>query len=88
MFMKKSKIKKKYHYIHHLMHMTLNFFNNDFLEKNLKCDLILDDGPHALRSIEQFLKLYSQIMTDDGILIIQDIHFDLMSFIGSCRNKR
>jgi hypothetical protein len=39
-------------------------------------------------SMEQFLKLYSQIMTDDGMLIIQDIHVDLMSLIGSCRNKR
>ena len=44
--------------------------------------------PHALPSMEQFLNLYSQIITDDGMLIIQDIHVDLMSFIGSCRNKR
>jgi len=32
---------------------------------------MLDDGPHALESMKQFIKLYSQIMTDDGILIIE-----------------
>jgi cyclopropane fatty-acyl-phospholipid synthase-like methyltransferase len=34
---------------------------------------MLDDGPHTLESMKQFIKLYSQIMTDDGILIIEDI---------------
>ena len=34
---------------------------------------MLDDGPHTLESMKQFIKLYSQIMTDDGILIIEDV---------------
>jgi hypothetical protein len=34
---------------------------------------MLDDGPHSLESMKQFIKLYSQIMTDDGILIIEDV---------------
>jgi len=34
---------------------------------------MLDDGPHSLLSMIRFIKLYSQIMTDDGILIIEDI---------------
>ena len=34
---------------------------------------MLDDGPHTLESMIQFIKLYSQIMTDDGILIIENI---------------
>jgi hypothetical protein len=34
---------------------------------------MLDDGHHTLDSMKQFIKLYSQIMTDDGILIIEDI---------------
>lgn len=50
-----------------------SFFTNEFLNKNIKCDLLLDDGPHTLDSMKQFIKLYSQIMTDDGILIIEDI---------------
>lgn len=49
------------------------FFNIHFLNKNIKCDFMLDDGPHSLESMKQFIKLYSQIMTDDGILIIEDV---------------
>ena len=49
------------------------FFNNNFLNKNIQFDFMLDDGPHTLQSMIQFIKLYSQIMTDDGILIIEDV---------------
>jgi hypothetical protein len=50
-----------------------DFFNTNFKEKNLKFDFMLDDGPHTLESMIQFIKLYSQLMTDDGILIIEDV---------------
>lgn len=50
-----------------------DFFITNFLHKNIKCDFMLDDGPHNLESMIQFIKLYSQIMTDDGILIIEDV---------------
>ena len=50
-----------------------DFFNTTFLNKNIKFDFMLDDGPHTLESMKQFIKLYSQIMCDDGILIIEDI---------------
>lgn len=50
-----------------------NFFREQFLNKNIKCDFMLDDGPHTLESMKQFIQLYSQIMTDDGILIIEDV---------------
>ena len=50
-----------------------NIFKNIFLNKNIKFDFMLDDGPHSLESMKQFIKLYSQIMTEDGILIIEDI---------------
>ena len=49
------------------------FFMTNFLHKNIKCDFMLDDGPHTLESMKQFIKLYSQIMTNDGILIIEDV---------------
>ena len=49
------------------------FFIANFLNKNIKCDFMLDDGPHTLESMKQFIKLYSNIMTDDGILIIEDV---------------
>lgn len=34
---------------------------------------MLDDGPHTLESMKQFINLYSKLMTDDGILIIEDV---------------
>jgi hypothetical protein len=50
-----------------------NFFNTTFLEKNIKFDMLLDDGPHTLKSMIQFIKLYSQVMAEDGILVIEDV---------------
>jgi hypothetical protein len=49
------------------------FFNQHILNKNIKFDFLLDDGPHTLDSMKIFIKLYSQIMAEDGILIIEDI---------------
>jgi cyclopropane fatty-acyl-phospholipid synthase-like methyltransferase len=49
------------------------FFKTTFLDANIKCDMMLDDGPHTLESMKKFISLYSQIMTDDGILIIEDV---------------
>ena len=48
-------------------------FNTNFLNKDTRFDFMLDDGPHTLESMKQFIKLYSQVMTDDGILIIEDV---------------
>ena len=48
-------------------------FKDKFLNKNIKCDFMLDDGPHTLESMKTFIRLYSQIMTDDGILIVEDV---------------
>uniref|UniRef100_A0A6C0KXX7 Methyltransferase n=1 Tax=viral metagenome TaxID=1070528 RepID=A0A6C0KXX7_9ZZZZ len=49
-----------------------SFFNEYFLNK-IKFDFVLDDGPHTLESMIQFIKLYSSVLTDDGILIIEDV---------------
>lgn len=48
-------------------------FKTNFLDKNVKLDFMLDDGPHTLESMIQFINLYSQLMTEDGILIIEDV---------------
>jgi len=48
-------------------------FKLNFLEQNIKFDFLLDDGPHTLKSMESFIQLYSQIMADGGILIIEDV---------------
>jgi|688.fasta_scaffold167406_2 beta-1,4-mannosyl-glycoprotein beta-1,4-N-acetylglucosaminyltransferase len=50
------------------------YFIKTFLENNdTKFDMLLDDGPHTLESMKQFIRLYSQLMTTDGILIIEDV---------------
>jgi hypothetical protein len=50
-----------------------DIFNNTILNKNIKFDFILDDGDHKLSSMKKFIKLYSKILSDDGVLIIEDI---------------
>ena len=34
---------------------------------------MVDDGPHTLESMKQYIRLYSPLMTDDGILVIEDV---------------
>jgi len=59
-----------------------NFVRTQFLNKNITFDFMLDDGPHTLESMIQFIKLYSQIMTEDGILIIEDVqHMDWINIL-------
>ena len=57
-------------------------FKLNFLCKGIKFDFMLDDGPHSLDSMKKFIKLYSQIMSDDGILIIEDVQsFDWIEIL-------
>ena len=62
---------------------STEFFNTTFLNTGLKFDFMLDDGPHTLESMKQFITLYSQVMTDDGILIIEDVQN--IGWIGNLR---
>ena len=62
-----------------------DFFTINFLDRGIKCDFMLDDGPHTLESMIHFIKLYSQIMTDDGILIIEDVQeFEWLNTLKDC----
>ena len=61
-----------------ILHTSTNaydeeYFNYTLLQKNIKFDMILDDGTHTLEDIKTFIRLYSQLLTDDGILIVEDI---------------
>ena len=61
-----------------VLHTSTNAYDSDFvttnfLNQNIKFDFLLDDGPHTLESMKQFIRLYSQVMADDGILIIEDV---------------
>ena len=50
-----------------------SFFTKNIFNSGIKFDVLLDDGPHTLDSISKFVVLYSQVMSDDGILIIEDV---------------
>lgn len=50
------------------------FIANAFLNKNIKFDIIIDDGPHTLISMMQYITYYSQLLLPDGILIIEDVY--------------
>jgi hypothetical protein len=41
--------------------------------KNIKFDILLDDGPHTLPSMLSFINLYLPLLKDDGILAIEDV---------------
>jgi hypothetical protein len=59
------KIKKILYYILLQMHIMKNYLKNTFLNKNVKLDLLVDDGPHALECMKPFINLYSQTLADD-----------------------
>jgi hypothetical protein len=50
-----------------------SFFHNTFVVSKIKFDFLLDDGPHTLESMIQFIQLYTQLMADDGLFIIEDV---------------
>lgn len=61
-----------------ILHTKCNAYNADFfidtfLNCNIKFDMVIDDGPHTLDSMLQFIRLYSSVLTDDGILVIEDV---------------
>jgi hypothetical protein len=58
------------------LYCSKNAYDKTFIEKylkNKKFDFLLDDGPHTLSSQEKFIELYSPLMSENGILIIEDV---------------
>jgi hypothetical protein len=39
----------------------------------MEFDFMLDDGPHTLQSMIDFIKLYLPLLAKDGVLIIEDV---------------
>lgn len=53
-----------------------NGYNKNFIDdklKDKKFDFLLDDGPHTLKSQEDFVELYSPLLNENGILIVEDV---------------
>ena len=49
------------------------FIQNEFINTSSRFDLILDDGPHTYESMQTFVNTYSRLLSDDGILILEDV---------------
>lgn len=50
-----------------------NFVNREFVNKGIKFEVLLDDGSHQLHDMKTFIKLYSSLMTEKSILMIEDV---------------
>jgi hypothetical protein len=60
-----------------VLHTSCDAYNesvvNSLFNTTMKFDFMLDDGPHSLESMIHFIRLYTPLMTDDGLLIIEDV---------------
>lgn len=61
-----------------ILHTSINayseeFVKSEFIDKNIQFDMMLDDGPHTIESMKKFIKLYTPLLADNGILIIEDV---------------
>ena len=54
---------------------STNAYDPEFVNKikDVQFDFAIDDGPHTLDSMKQFINLYLPLMKHDGILIIEDV---------------
>ena len=50
-----------------------DFVNKNFTTKNIKADVIIDDGAHTYESMVTYLDLYLPLLKEDGILVIEDV---------------
>lgn len=64
---------------------TEHYVKTNFKDKNIKFDFILDDGPHTLTSQEKFIELYSPLLSENGILIIEDVQD--INWLEKLKNK-
>ena len=66
-----------------------DFVTREFLDKGLKFDMILDDGPHTLESMIMFVTLYSQVLSDTGLLVVEDVQdYGWIEILKNCVPER
>lgn len=62
-----------------------DFSKEEFLDNGIKFDMMLDDGPHTLESMKIYVAIYSQLLSDDGILILEDVQdWDWIDMLREC----
>jgi cephalosporin hydroxylase len=86
-FIKKDTIKND----HHITLFTNTngyddeFIKTNFINKDIKFDMILDDGPHSLQSNIDFIVKYAPLLTENGIMVIEDIQdFGYIEILKQC----
>jgi len=50
-----------------------NIIKHNFIDKNIKFDILIDDGPHTKKSMELFIINYFSLLKPGGIMVIEDI---------------
>jgi len=57
--------------------LKMNAYSDESIEyfknKNIKFDLIVDDGPHTLETMIYFVQNYLQLLETDGVMVVEDI---------------
>ena len=70
------------------LNLNENAYTKEYVQRNFenkKFDFLLDDGPHSLSSQENFIELYSPLLSENGILIIEDIQD--INWLEKLKNK-
>jgi len=70
------------------IYTEVDAYDKSFVLNNLqgkKFDFLIEDGPHTLDSQEKFIELYSPLLSENGILIIEDIQD--INFLKNLKNK-
>ena len=58
------------------LNLNENAYTKEYVQKhfeNKTFDFLLDDGPHTISSQKKFVKLYSPLLSENGILIVEDV---------------
>ena len=55
--------------------LGVDAYSDSFIAKlaSARYDVIIDDGPHTLESMKVVVSKYSQLLTENGLLIVEDV---------------
>lgn len=59
-----------------VLYTGVNAYDSTFVANHLshtKYDMMLDDGPHTLETMKQFIQMYLPLLSDTGIMAIEDV---------------
>jgi len=68
-----NRVLPQYKNINNVEYIFGDAYSQEFLNNELKFDVIIDDGPHTLQSQRDFIRKYHSKLKKDSIMIIEDI---------------